>query len=230
MLVPVWCMRLGGYKMINVLIVDDRALIREGLNMMLSLYEEIKVVGEATNGKEAIEVIGKDEVVVDVILMDIRMPLMDGVEATRIIKEKYPHIKIIILTTFNEDEYIFQGLNNGADGYVLKDVSSKELVDSIKSVYEGDILFHGAVAKTIAAAIKVHNTIQNKEDMFKDLTPREMEIAKLIGQGKSNREISQTLYITVGTVKNHITKILDKLDLRDRTQLAILFKTHFPYY
>ncbi|MCF6462562.1 response regulator transcription factor [Clostridium sp. Cult1] len=210
--------------MIKVLIVDDQALIREGLNMMLNLYGEIKIVGEAINGQEAIEVIEEKEV--DVILMDIRMPLMDGVEATRIVKEKYPHIKIIILTTFNEDEYIFQGLNNGADGYILKDVSSKELVNSIKSVYKGDILFHGEVAKTIAGAMQDKKLIQNKKNILEELTPREMEITKLVGQGKSNKEISKILYITEGTVKNHITRILSKLDLRDRTQLAIWLKTY----
>lgn len=210
--------------MIKVLIVDDQALIREGLNMMLNLYGEIKIVGEAINGQEAIEIIEEKEV--DVILMDIRMPLMDGVEATRIVKEKYPHIKIIILTTFNEDEYIFQGLNNGADGYILKDVSSKELVNSIKSVYKGDILFHGEVAKTIAGAMQDKKLIQNKKNILEELTPREMEITKLVGQGKSNKEISKILYITEGTVKNHITRILSKLDLRDRTQLAIWLKTY----
>jgi len=210
--------------MIKVLIVDDQALIREGLNMMLNLYGEIKIVGEAINGQEAIEVIEEKEV--DIILMDIRMPLMDGVEATRIVKEKYPHIKIIILTTFNEDEYIFQGLNNGADGYILKDVSSKELVNSIKSVYKGDILFHGEVAKTIAGAMQDKKLIQNKKNILEELTPREMEITKLVGQGKSNKEISKILYITEGTVKNHITRILSKLDLRDRTQLAIWLKTY----
>ncbi|CCQ92799.1 Uncharacterized transcriptional regulatory protein YfiK [[Clostridium] ultunense Esp] len=209
--------------MIKVLIVDDQALIREGLNMMLSLYEEIKIVGEAINGQEAIEIIEEKEV--DVILMDIRMPWMDGVEATRIIKERYPHIRIIILTTFNEDEYIFQGLNNGADGYILKDVSSKELVSNIESVYKGDILFHGEVAKTIAAAMQEKKLIQNNKNRLEELTPREMEIAKLVGEGKSNKEISKILYITEGTVKNHITRILSKLDLRDRTQLAIWLKT-----
>ena len=198
--------------MIKVLIVDDQALIREGLNMMLSLYDEIKIVGEATNGKEAIETLGEEDV--DLILMDIRMPIMNGVEATKIIKERYPHIKIIILTTFNEDEYIFEGLNNGADGYLLKDIGSQELVNNIKAVYNGDMLFHGEVAKTIA------NTVRGK----KDLTPREMEIAQLVSMGKNNKEISQILYITEGTVKNHITNILAKLELRDRTQLALLMK------
>ena len=130
--------------MIRVLIVDDQALIREGLNLMLDLYDVVRIVGEANNGKEAIDFLEKEEV--DVILMDIKMPLMDGVEATRVIKDKYPNTKIIILTTFNEDEYIFEGLKNGADGYVLKDVSSKELVNIIKSVYDGDLFLHGDVA------------------------------------------------------------------------------------
>ncbi len=156
--------------MIKVLIVDDQALIREGLNMMLSLYEELKVVGEATNGKEAVDLVEEKEI--DVVLMDIRMPIMDGgVEATRVIKERHPYIKILILTTFNEDEYIFQGLNNGADGYVLKDVSSKELVNSIKSIYKGNMLFHGEVAKTIAGAVKGNVNIQREEDIFNELTP-----------------------------------------------------------
>jgi DNA-binding NarL/FixJ family response regulator len=208
--------------MIKVLIVDDQALIREGLNMMLSLYSEIEIVGEAANGKEAFEILEGKEV--DIILMDIRMPIMNGVEATKIIKEKYPHIKILILTTFNEDEYIFEGLNNGADGYILKSVSSKELVNNIKTVYKGDILLHGEVAKTIASAMKVKKDTQGKEDILKALTPREREIAELIGEGKSNNEISKILYITEGTVKNHVTNILNKLKLRDRTQLAILIK------
>jgi len=207
--------------MIKVLIVDDQALIREGLSLMLDLYGEIEIAGEASNGKEAIEFVEREEV--DVILMDIRMPVMDGVEATKVIKEKYPNIKIIILTTFNEDEYIFKGLKNGADSYILKDVSSKELVNIIKSVHNGEILFHGDVAKTIASAV-VDRKGDRKEDILKRLTPRELEIAKLIGEGKSNREISQMLYITEGTVKNYVTKILDKLEIRDRTQLALMIK------
>lgn len=126
--------------MIRVLIVDDQALIREGLSLMLDLYDEIEIVGEASNGKEAIDFVVKEEV--DVILMDIRMPIMDGVEATKVIKDRYPDTKIIILTTFNEDEYIFKGLKNGADSYILKDVSSKELVNIIKTVHSGEMLFH----------------------------------------------------------------------------------------
>jgi len=207
--------------MIKVLIVDDQALIREGLSLMLSLYDEIQIVGQATNGEEALNFLKKEKA--DVILMDIRMPIMDGVEATKLIKDSYPNVKIIILTTFNEDEYILKGLKNGADGYILKDISSKELVDTIKSVHNGNMMFHGDVAKTLASAV-VDKKNAKKEEIFNSLTARELEIAKLIGQGKSNKEISQILYITEGTVKNHVTKILDKLQLRDRTQLALLIK------
>lgn len=210
--------------MIKVLIVDDQSLIREGLTMMLSLYDTITLVGEATNGKEAIELI--DRIQVDLILMDIRMPIMNGVEATKIIKEKHHDIKVLILTTFNEDEYIFEGLRNGADGYLLKDISSQDLVKAIKTVYEGNVLLQPDVAKKMLGAMTYNNVAQSNLDrhIFKELTKKEYEIALLIGEGKSNKEIANTLYITEGTVKNHITKILDKLDLRDRTQLAVLIK------
>lgn len=210
--------------MIKVLIVDDQSLIREGLTMMLSLYDTISLVGEATNGKEAIELLDKEEV--DLILMDIRMPIMDGVEATKEIKENYPEVKVLILTTFNEDEYIFEGLRNGADGYLLKDISSQELVRAIKTVYEGNVLLQPDVARKMIGSMTYNNSTQNNldKDIFKDLTKKEYEIAQLIGEGSSNKEIAKALYITEGTVKNHITKILDKLDLRDRTQLAVLIK------
>ncbi len=208
--------------MIKVMIVDDQALIREGLNMMLSLYENIEIVDEANNGKEAIEKLEIKQA--DVVLMDIRMPVMDGVEATKIIKKRYPNVKILILTTFNEDEYIFQGLNYGADGYILKDVSSKELVKGIETVYEGNVLLQPEVATRVVSAMK-NNVIYKSDDVvLKELTPREREIAYLVSEGRTNKEISETLYITEGTVKNHITKILDKLEIRDRTQLALIIK------
>ena len=154
------------------------------------------------------------------------MPIMNGVEATKIIKEKHHDIKVLILTTFNEDEYIFEGLRNGADGYLLKDISSQDLVKAIKTVYEGNVLLQPDVAKKMLAAMTYNNVAQSNLDrhIFKELTKKEYEIALLIGEGKSNKEIASTLYITEGTVKNHITKILDKLDLRDRTQLAVLIK------
>lgn len=138
-------------SVIKVLIVDDQNLIREGLSMMLRLYNKIDIVGEASNGEEAIEILDNEEV--DLVLMDIRMPVMDGVEATKIIKEKYPGTKVLILTTFNEDEYIFEGLKNGADGYLLKDMSSEELVKSIERVHEGNVLLQPDVAKRLVGAI-----------------------------------------------------------------------------
>lgn len=207
--------------MIKVLIVDDQNLIREGLAMMLSLYDTVTLVGIANNGQEAIVALeGQD---VDLILMDIRMPVMDGVEATRIIKERYPKVKVLILTTFNEDEYIFEGLKNGADGYLLKDISSEELVKAIETVYQGNILLQPDIAKRMVDSIYKKDR-ESKKDILKNLTKREYEIALLVGEGRSNKEISNKLFITEGTVKNHITKILDKLEVRDRTQLAILIK------
>ncbi len=207
--------------MIKVLIVDDQSLIREGLSMMLSLYDEIFLVGEASNGKEALDILRKSEV--DLVLMDIRMPVMDGVEATKIIKEKYPHVKVLILTTFKEDEYIFEGLKNGADGYLLKDISSEELVKAMETVYSGNVLLQPEIAKKIMGALIEKKTREDdKRDLVKELTRREYEIALLVGEGKTNKEISEILYITEGTVKNHLTNILDKLNLKDRTQLALL--------
>lgn len=133
--------------MIRVMIVDDQALIREGLKMMLSICSDIEVVGEAVNGREAIDKLKK--ISADIVLMDIRMPVMNGVEAVKIIKEMYIKTKVIILTTFNEDEYIFEGLKNGADGYILKDVKSDEIIKSIKTVYSGNIMLHPEVATKV---------------------------------------------------------------------------------
>lgn len=206
--------------MIRVLIVDDQHLIREGLRMMLSLYDIISIVGEVTNGKEAIQVL--ENVAVDLLLMDIRMPVMDGVEATKYIKEKYPDTKVLILTTFDEDEFIFEALQNGADGYLLKDISSDELVNAIQAVYEGNVLLQPDVLKKIVN--KIDRKDSQVKDIYKYLTKKEYEIALLIAEGKSNKEISSLLYITEGTVKNHVTNILGKLELRDRTQLALMIK------
>ena len=212
--------------MVRVLIVDDQHLIREGLSMMLSLYDNICIVGEVANGKEAIGALEK--VGADLILMDIRMPIMDGVEATKHIKAEYPHIKILILTTFDEDDYIFEALKNGADGYLLKDISSDELANAIDTVYEGNVLLQADIARKIVKNMdkKINKNHQTRlgKDIYHLLTKKEYEIALLISEGKSNKEIAALLYITEGTVKNHVTNILGKLDLRDRIQLALLIK------
>lgn len=210
--------------MIKVMIVDDQGLIRDGLKMILSLSEDIEVIEEAINGKNAVEKL--DRIEPDIILMDIRMPEMDGVEATKVIKERYPRTKIIILTTFNEDEYIFEGLKNGADGYILKDVRSNELIRAIKEVYKGNVLLQPEIASKVVKAFNSMNKgigeSDNEElEYLKGLTKREIEISELVAEGKSNKEISKGLFITEGTVKNHLTRILSKLELRDRTQLAL---------
>ena len=170
--------------MIRIMIVDDQGLIRDGLKMILSLCEDIEVIGEAVNGKDAIESLSINRP--DIILMDIRMPIMNGVEATKVIKERYPGIKIIILTTFNEDQYIFEGLKNGADGYILKDVKSEEIIRSIKEVYKGNVLLQPEIAtKVVKAFNNINNHKEAKDnheamDAINELTPRELEISRLV--------------------------------------------------
>jgi DNA-binding NarL/FixJ family response regulator len=215
--------------MINVLLADDQELIREGIKMILSLDNEIEVVGEAENGKQIYVLLNK--IIPDVILMDIRMPIMNGVEATKLVKEKYPNIKVIILTTFNEDEYIFKGLKNGADGYILKDSSSDEIIKAIKTAYTGNILLNPEVMTKVVRALNQMNSVipqksidNSKENNLFLLTPRELEVAKLISDGKSNKYICETLFLTEGTVKNYVTKILEKLELNSRTELALYIK------
>lgn len=217
---------------IKLMLVDDQSLIREGLSMILSLSDDLQIIGEASNGVEAVKIL--DTIRPDIILMDIRMPKMDGVEATKIIMNKYPHIRIIILTTFSEDHYIYEGLKNGAVGYILKDLESKEIIRGIKTVHEGNVLLQPEVATKLVKIITGDNTSQNGNvdandsnnliGKYEQLTDREEEIAKLVSCGKSNKEISEMLFITEGTVKNNITKILAKLQLRDRTQLALFVK------
>jgi len=216
--------------MIKVMLVDDQDLIREGIKMILSLCEEIEVVDEAANGKEAFEKVKKNKDI-DVILMDIKMPEMNGVEATKKIKELENSPKVVILTTFKDDEYLFEALKNGADGYILKDVKSDEIVEAIKTVYSGNMLLRSEMAEKILKFINGINKEEKKKEVsisgpYESLTQREVEIAVLISERKSNKEISETLYITEGTVKNHLTRILAKLQLRDRTQLALYVNKH----
>lgn len=215
--------------MINVILADDQEIVREGIKMILSLDNEINILGEAENGKQLLEVLS--EKTPDVILMDIRMPIMDGVEATRLIKEKYPNIKVIILTTFNEDEYIFKGLKNGADGYILKDSDSDDIINAIKTAYNGNVLLNPEVAKKVVMALNSIKTVSTDkgtklvpQNKLKLLTPREMDVARLIASGKSNKIICKTLFLTEGTVKNYVTRILEKLELNSRTELALYVK------
>ncbi|MDZ5470283.1 response regulator transcription factor [Bacillus sp. 31A1R] len=202
--------------MIRILLVEDQSIVRQGLKMILEQDHEFKVVGEAENGLEAFEFLMDHAV--DVVLMDIRMPVMNGIEATHKIKSRYPHIKIIILTTFNDEEYALQSLKEGVNGFLLKTSDGPKLIQSVRSCLEGGIAIHEQVAAKVMPRL-LEKPVTREINL--DLTTRELEITKLVGHGKTNKEISESLYLSIGTVKNHITQILHKLDLRDRTQLAI---------
>ncbi len=218
--------------MIRVMIADDQGIVRDGLNMILSLYEEINVIAEAANGEELLALLQSQ--VPDVILMDIRMPVMNGFDATKIVKHQYPGVKVIILTTFNEDEYIFSGLKNGADGYILKDTSSKEMIKAIHAAYEGNLLLQPEITNRIIHALHttdntaVMNTSETpvRKDLTPLLTPREIEVAEQILQGKSNKAIGDALFLAEGTVKNYVSHILDKLELNSRAELILYLQNN----
>ena len=208
--------------MIKILIVDDGHLIRQGLKALLELEPDLQIVGEAQNGQIALDRV--KELQPDVVLMDIRMPIMDGVTATKEICQQFPHVNILVLTTFDDDTYVAAAIRFGAKGYLLKDTPSEEIAAAIRAVNLGYThLAPGMIAKVIA------NRIDRPEislPPLAELTPRELEVLKLIAVGANNREIAQQLYISEGTVKNHVTNILNRLNLRDRTQAAILARTY----
>ncbi len=205
-------------NIIKVLIVDDEKLIREGLKIILSSHEDIDVVGMCSNGQEALEFIRKNKV--DIVLMDIRMPICDGVLGTRIIKEEFEDIKVLILTTFDDREYIHEALKYGASGYLLKDSSYDLIYEGIKVAVKGSLVVHPKVANTIISSVSKEEDYSKEIEKY-CLTDRELTIIKEIANGLSNREIAEKLYLSEGTIKNNISNILTKLDLRDRTQIAI---------
>jgi DNA-binding NarL/FixJ family response regulator len=207
---------------IRVLLVDDQDLFREGLETLLSVHEDIEVVGQAGDGRDCVEVAAR--VRPDVVLMDIRMPIMDGVRATRLLMEAHPQCRVIVLTTFDDDEYIFDALRVGAVGYLLKDVPSAQLVDAIRVVARGESILEPSVAaKVIAEFTRVSSmvSVMQMESLVEPLSERELEILGLIAHGASNKEVAEQLYIAEGTVKNHMTHILGKLGARDRTQAVL---------
>ncbi|MFB2773315.1 response regulator [Pelatocladus sp. BLCC-F211] len=203
--------------MIRLLLVDDQHLFRQGLASLLSLEEDLDIVGEANDGNEAIALTEKLQP--DVILMDVRMPVCDGVVATREIHQRYPWIRILVLTTFDEDEYIWQSLQAGALGYLLKSTPSGQLAAAIRTLNQGYSQLGPTIAPKVFAQINPPVSKQtNYQNLFSD---RELEVLTLLGQGKNNREIAQTLYLTEGTVKNYITQILCQLGVQNRTQAAL---------
>ncbi|MBE2200305.1 MAG: response regulator transcription factor [Anaerolinea sp.] len=212
---------------IRVLLVDDQPLFREGLATLLTMHDVIDVVGEANNGQEALDLTAVLHP--DVVLMDVRMPILDGVAAARLLTQQNPATRVIMLTTFDDDEYVFEGLRAGAVGYLLKDVSSQKLVEAIQTAVHGQTFLQPSIAAKVVAEF---TRLANQEPMSPihatplndPLSERELEILQILAAGASNREIANQLYVTEGTVKNHVTNILSKLGARDRTQAALKAK------
>lgn len=203
-----------------MIIADDQAIVREGLSLVLGFDDEIEIVLQAKNGQEAVDYLKDHEC--DIVLMDIKMPVLNGVDATKIIHQEYPNVKILILTTFNDYEYIFQGLKNGANGYLLKDTDGKELIADIKKVYNNESIIGSQISDSLVAGLQNNS----QQDMIASLTPRELEIARAIADGKSNKEISTILFLSEGTVKNYVTNIFEKLQLSNRTEVALFMKKY----
>ncbi|HLU23125.1 response regulator [Lederbergia graminis] len=196
----------------KLLIVDDDKLVCQSLQLLLGKERDLEVISTASNGEEAIELCKREKP--DVILMDIQMPVMDGIESTKRIKENWPTIQIMMLTTFQDERNIRLALKAGAEGYLLKSASIENMAQQIRALKAGSVILDGDVLKTIT---------EPDTAALEGLTERETEIVELIAQGLSNKEIAAQLYLSVGTVRNMITIILDKLEIRDRTQLAIYY-------
>jgi DNA-binding NarL/FixJ family response regulator len=213
--------------MIRIIIVDDQRLMREGLSMILDLEQTLEVAALGSNGVEAIELVKQHRP--DVVLMDIRMPVLDGVQGTTQILAAYPKTKILMLTTFHDKDLIISAMQSGARGYLLKDMPSEAIIQAIHSVYRGGIVMQEDVTGKIIAELAGRNqnnkipSMQEKEERkkLKQLTNREIEVLRLLGSGFNNKEVAKKLYISEGTVKNHISSILKKLEIRDRTQAAL---------
>jgi NarL family two-component system response regulator LiaR len=203
---------------IKVLIVDDHQVVRQGLRTFLELQEDIEVVGEANEGASAVEMTSR--LFPDVVLMDLVMPGMDGIAATRRIKAMGGGIKVIALTSFTDDDKVFPAIQAGASGYLLKDVTPEELVEAIRAAQRGEARLHPEIIRRLMEKV-THLPPKEEADPVAVLTQREREVIRLVGQGKSNREIAETLVISEKTAKAHVSNILGKLGLQDRTQMAI---------
>jgi len=209
--------------MIEVIICDDQEVVCQGLKAILGLSPDISVAGIANNGLEALELLAEKKV--DVVLMDLKMPVMNGIHATKAIKEKYPEVKVLVLTTYDADAWLFDAVRNGADGYLLKDTSREDLILSIREVTIGKTPVDSKVAGKLFNQIS-KTGIPGESTIGNNLSEREKEILKLISHGMTNAEIAESLFLSEGTVRNYVSSILKKLDVKDRTQAAVLALRH----
>lgn len=212
--------------MIRVVLVDDQTLVRQGIQTLIELEDDICVVGTASDGREALAVVAAQRP--DVVLMDVRMPHMDGVAATRALLVEQPNVGVIILTTFDDDEYIFAGLRAGARGYMLKDAHAEEIVAAVRTVAAGEALIQPSITRKVVAEFSrlanerpASAPVLAATPLVEALTEREHEVLRALAAGHSNREIANQLMITEGTVKNHVSNLLAKLEVRDRTQAVL---------
>jgi len=224
---------------IRVLVVDDQSLIREGLAIILDTQPDIQVVGQASDGREAVKQVA--QLKPDVVLMDVRMPLMDGIKATRQIKETNPHVQVIILTTYDEDELVFDGIRAGASGYLLKDITRRRLADAVRGAARGEAQIDPAIASQVLGEFqrmadalrrlspepaRVASRTLDELPPMETLTPREETILRLLTEGLTNAGIAERLYLSEGTVKNYVSEILSKLHANDRTHAVVLALKH----
>ena len=207
--------------MIKIMIVDDQPLVREGLGTLLGLRPEIEVIGMAENGMDALN--KALELQPDIVLMDIRMPKTNGVEGTKLIKERLPDAKVLILTTFNDSAFVFDALEEGASGYLLKDMPTDTIAQAILTVYHGGVVLPKEFTSQVLPELRMkrHDKPAELPIGLEELSDREREVLMQLGQGLNNKEIADKLFITEGTVKNHVSNVIQKLGLRDRTQAAI---------
>ncbi len=209
--------------MIRVLICDDQIVVTDGLEMILAADPDIEVVGMAHDGAEALELIPDTHP--DLVLMDLKMPGVNGIQATREIKQRYPEVKVLVLTTFGEDEWVFDAVRSGAAGYLLKGTPRADLVAAIKGTVAGETFIDPSIGGTLLSHV-AKTTSQQDTTITADLSDRELEILKLLASGLTNTEIAERLFLSKGTVRNYISAILTKLDVEDRTQAAVLAVRH----
>ncbi len=207
----------------KIILCDDQAVIRDGLEMLLNLEKDFEVIGAAQDGAEAVELAVKKQP--DLILMDLKMPVMNGIEATREIHAKFPNIKILVLTTYDDDEWVFDAIRAGASGYLLKDTSRQKIIEAIRGTMDGKSFIDPAIAGKLLNQVASKQT-QPTSILTDKLTERELDVLRLIAKGINNSEIANQLHLSEGTVRNHVSAILEKLGVSDRTQAAVIAIQH----